>query len=98
MPKIERKIKMTKYMKYRNEYKKTIREAVLKNPQHDFIVREDVWITFKWFEDNKIEPWEKDKVSKALLKLAEEQEHELLDTIDKGMTIILNATKEEFLG
>lgn len=98
MPKIERKIKMTKFMQYRNEYKKTIREAVLRNPQHDFIVREDVWITFKWFEDNQIEPWEKDKVAKALLKLAEEQEHELLDTIDKGMTIILNATKEEFLG
>ncbi len=44
---------------YMTEYEKTIAESLAKNPNHNRVITPDLWIYFKFTEDNNITPTSK---------------------------------------
>ena len=81
--------------KYLMMYNEEVKEAMLSHPEATYMVKPEVWITFKWSEDNGgINPWQIEWYE-AFDKLLDEWELELVDYITKGVDITVPAAMEE---
>lgn len=84
---------MKTFKDYCDEYDATIKDSLLKNPQHRYIVKRCVWILSKWEVDNKVNPWEKDAYIKALQEV-EKHDPELLEELTQGYETKMQAIKD----
>lgn len=84
---------MKSFKEYCAEYDAAIKDSLLKNPQHTYIVKRCVWILSKWEVDNNVNPWEKDAYIKALQEV-EKHDPELLEEITQGYETKMQALKE----
>ncbi len=84
---------MKTFKDYCAEYDATIKESMLKNPQHKYIVKRCVWILAKWETENNLNPWEKDKYIKALQDL-QTTDPELLEELSEGYELQMQAIKD----
>ena len=84
---------MKSFKEYCAEYDAVIKDSLLKNPRHKYIVKRCVWILSKWEVDNKVNPWEKDAYIKALQEV-EKHDPELLEELTQGYETKMQAIKD----
>lgn len=79
---------MSKYEYYQNEYERIVKEDLERHPLNPFIINKDIWVCISWLEDIHAEPNQNELIMKEIGKLAQKNEFELVESIEKGIKVI----------
>jgi hypothetical protein len=80
---------MKTYNEYLEEYKNAIKEGL--NNGNKYIIRENVYISARWQEDNNWNPW--DNTAQGKLQILEMLDKQLHKTVVEGIEIMEKGMK-----